>query len=91
MFRPLDNLKTLILQSTKLKELPRDVFPHLRSLEKLILEDNHIRTWEVDVFDNMILRNIEPGANNTLSVKSIYSNFGVFLKMFISSNVSALK
>ena len=65
MFRPLYNLKTLILQSTKLKELPRDVFPHLRSLEKLSLEGNHICTWEVDVFDNMTnLRYLNLERNN---------------------------
>jgi hypothetical protein len=50
---------------TKLKELPRDVFPHLRSLEKLSLEGNHICTWEVDVFDNMTnLRYLNLERNN---------------------------
>ena len=90
MFRPLDNLKTLILQSTKLKELPRDVFPHLRSLEKLILQGNDISTWEVGVFDNMTnLRylNIEGNNIHLVNQSSIpYAILSKLKKLDISNN-----
>ncbi|XP_076084820.1 toll-like receptor 2 [Mytilus galloprovincialis] len=55
MFSSLINLKVLSLSSGKLKFLPKNVFPYLKSLEILWLDSNKFSTWHDG---NAIFRNM---------------------------------
>ncbi|CAG2250437.1 unnamed protein product [Mytilus edulis] len=61
IFSPLVRLKNLIISSTSLFILPKNVFPYLKSLETLTLSSNRLSDWNdgSDIFRNMTsLRNL---------------------------------
>lgn len=85
-FQPMMNLKHLDLSMNLLKELPRNIFYHLKGLKSLNASRNIIHTIDKDVFSNMIqLKEVDLSYNY---LKITYKLFGKSLKFLdFSHNV----
>ncbi|XP_076095485.1 toll-like receptor 6 [Mytilus galloprovincialis] len=66
MFKPLDNLRSLLLHSTGLIDLPRNLFTNLRKLSKLNLHDNSLHNFDCsrNIFGNITsLKSLDLSSN----------------------------
>ncbi|XP_063427463.1 toll-like receptor 13 [Mytilus trossulus] len=66
MFKPLVNLESLLLHSTRLLDLPRNLLSNFRKLRDLNLQDNSLHTFDhsIGIFGNIIsLKSLDLSSN----------------------------
>ncbi|CAC5420896.1 unnamed protein product [Mytilus coruscus] len=91
MFKPLDNLESLLLHSTDLIDLPRNLLTNLRKLRKLNLHDNSIHTLDHsnEIFGNMTSLKFLDLSSNLISIMNKTSLPSTLLNSLEQINLEA--
>ncbi|CAC5356071.1 TLR13 [Mytilus coruscus] len=90
IFRPLKKLQKLFLTSTKILNLPTNVFTNMKLLQKLHLNDNGINSWNNSyrIFGNMTSMKYLNLRNNYISVINETSFPGELLSRLKTLNLA---
>ncbi|XP_052097895.1 toll-like receptor 1 [Mytilus californianus] len=91
MFKPLDNLESLLLHSTDLIDLPRNLLTNFRKLRKLNLHDNSIHTLDhsSEIFGNMTSLKFLDLSSNLISIMNKTSLPSTLLNSLEQINLEA--